>query len=142
MTNEDTEQQVAELRRISRTMCQHLDEGEAILHDVDTCLAALATLRPDWDVTLVADILLLHERERQSQEPRLMSVAVRLPGGVAIGLLHGDVSDAVVNGDQRNALEGIRFLPFLDAPPLIRRATLPLIPYALDALCDRLASQH
>ena len=142
MTTENAEQHVAELRRISRTMCQHLDEGEAILQDVDTCLAALATLKPDWDVTLVADILLLHERELQSQERRLMSVAVRLPGGIAIGILHGNVSDAVVNGDQRNALEGIRLLPFLDAPPLIRRATLPLIPYALDALCDRLASQH
>ena len=142
MSHDETERQLAELQRLSAVICKHLDEDVAIVRHIDDCLAALAKLRPDWEIVLAADILLLHQSERRSQDRRLLSAAIRLPGGVAVGILDGDEGSSVVNGDRNfHGLEGFRFLPFNEAPALIQRLVLPLIPYTLEALCDQLESR-
>ena len=142
MSHDEIERQMAELKRFSAVICGHLDESEAMILGIDDCLAALAMLRPDWEIVLAADILLLHQSERRSRDRRLLSAAVRLPGGVAIGILDGEEGSSIVNGDQHlHGLEGFRFLPFNEAPALIQRLVLPLIPYTLEALCDQLESR-
>lgn len=83
---EEVERYIVELRRLASLICRSLDECDSIVRDIDTRLEALAVLRPGWQITLVADILFHHQNESESYDRRLLSAAVRVPGGVAVCL--------------------------------------------------------
>ena len=140
MPSDETDREVAELRRLSGAIWAGLDSDMSLVNEVDACLERLANLRPNWEIVLVADILLMHQSERSSRQCSLLSAAIRVPGGVSVGTL-SDGQDVVSSSGQHQEREGFRFLPFFEAPGLIQRLVLPLIPYTLDALCDDLESQ-
>ncbi|MDA0589243.1 MAG: hypothetical protein O3C17_14650 [Planctomycetota bacterium] len=140
MSSDETEHQVYELRRLSSVIRARLDCETTMVNDINACLERLASLQPGWEIVLVADILLMHQSERRSRQCRLLSAAIRIPGGVSVGTLTEDQNGAISNGPCLNR-EGFRFLPFSEAPGLIQQLVLPLIPYTLDALCDDLESR-
>ena len=142
MSLDETLMRLSELRRLSVAICERLNDDKMLVEDLDACLAELATLRPGWQVVLVADVVLLHQSNGRIHERNVMSAAVRLPGGIAVGLLDAEPGDVAPNGQEQCCdVTRCRFLPFGQAPSLIQRLVLPLIPYTLEALCDQLESQ-
>lgn len=142
MSLDETLMRLNELRRLSVAICERLNDDMTLVEDLDACLAELATLRPGWQIVLVADVVLLHQSDGQIHESHVMSAAVRLPGGIAVGLLDAGQREVTPHGgDSCRDVTGYRFLPFGQAPSLIQRLLLPLIPYTLEALCDQLESQ-
>lgn len=139
MSHEELEPYLTELRRLSGEIQQQLSGADPIIRAINDQLLALAARRPQWEITIVADVVMHHHDESADSHRRLLSAGVRIPHGVAVCIWqHADTHES--QDEAGLELTGMRpkFLPYTDAPPLLRRLLLPLIGYALESFCQQL----
>ena len=139
--SDEVERRLDVLLRTSATIRRTLDDLVQQIAQVDEQLDQLSILRPDLSLTLVGDALLHQHRQADctSCVDPAVTIGIRLPGGVGL-IVWRDLPSSQNGGDLHSVGDEARpsFVPFADAPQILKRLLVPHLEGVLAGLRQRL----